>query len=687
MTNDILLFTLEMESASQEIRLLGGRVTQQFTNHVFVAILPDISDTGKLRHSRQQPYGPLDEISKLAADAWNSFQAKLLAGKDLVSPTEGLRWDAPGFQPPLKLGPSSNGESAISLRHTGTPTSLYLIGSVALGLVIVAGNTRELGFSHEEYVKVVAEVMEGLQFLVHAEPLAKVSFIYNIHLLSIEAVPNNNCGDTAEFCEAIWRDPALNQLGYPSGIAGCTEYAADLKGFNNTDWACIGFFTKYPLFHFAYARSVQTCMQYANGSWGPDNIHRVFAHEVCHIFGAADEYSNKKTQCTCKESGYLKIPNTNCVNCPGNHVPCLMDANTLNFCQWTRQQLGWSSRFFNPVLLKQILPICDTYNDMYVWGVDIDNTVYLRYRFNGQWTIWQPDWYNAPRMRSITPLHDDTDNIHLFGVRPDNTVYLNKRIGALWSGWNSWYGAPRVQSIDAFKDGDNNLYVFGFGTDNSVYLNRHAGDHWSGWQPNWQNAPKMKSISAVHDRQNNLYIFGIATDNTVYLNKHERDSWSGWRHDWENAPSLISVLPVIDADNNVYAFGVGTDYTVYVNVRSGGQWSGWQLNWGNVDHMRSFGSATDIHGTLYVWGIGVDGTSYLNYRYKGKWMGWHAQWGRPSDFIDPNLYFITAVFDKNNNPHVWGIGINNNAKGNNHVEYFNWRKGEEWSGWLYQWGM
>lgn len=697
MTDDILLFTLNMHDATTEIKSFGGRVTQQFTdnminhgytNSVFVAVLPDISVVGKLKNSRPQPYDPLDNVSKLVVAAWNSFQSKLPAEKDTASPAKGLSWSAAGLQPPLKLGWDGEREREITLGSTGVATSLYLIGSVAIGVIIVSGSYAPLAFSDDDKIKVLAETMQGLKFLVHAEPLANISFVYNIHSVMVTALPDESCNDFNS-CEEIWRDPALNELGYPAGMQGCREFAAGLKNINDTNWSFLAFFTKYRLYHWAYAGSVRLCMEYFN-NWRQDNIniYAVIAHEVCHIFGAADEYANEVGQCSCDKSGYLKIPNKNCVKC-GDHVPCLMDEGTLRLCPWSRLQLGWSSKFFDPLLFKQISPVCDKSDNLFVWAVDVDNKVYLRYRDNGEWTGWEAGWFNAPALQNIAPLWDDTDNIHVFGVGEDNIIYLNKRIHGKWSGWLSpWSAGPRLQRIDTFKDGDNNLYVFGIGTDNTVFLYKHEGDSWSSWQANWHNAPKMKSVSGISDRNNNVYIFGIGTDNTVYFIKHEGDSWSRWQQNWYNASKMKSILPVIDPlSDTVYVFGVGMDNRMYVIHGSRDQWSDWIINWEGMSWMQHFGAATDSLGVLNVWGIAPDGTSFLNYLYKGKWVGWHEKWGRPADFLTPNLYFLTPVFDRNDNPHVWGLGINNNAMGNNNVEYFNWRDKDIWSGWQYQWGM
>ena len=134
-------------------------------------------------------------------------------------------------------------------------------------------------------------------------------------------------------------------MGYAAGRTGYQQYANDLRSNRHTDWAYVAFFTKYPLNHFAYAVVEKVVISYANDNWGPDNIHRVFAHESSHIFGAADEYGS----CACGGSyGHLNVPNNNCVNCfpPGTQVACLMNANTLAMCEFSRRQIGWDESLF-----------------------------------------------------------------------------------------------------------------------------------------------------------------------------------------------------------------------------------------------------------------------------------------------------------------------------------------------------
>ncbi len=67
------------------------------------------------------------------------------------------------------------------------PTSLRMEGSIALGLIIVAGTVSGLGFSDAETGLVVQEVMEGCQSLASAYPRAKVTFVYVTRILTMQS--------------------------------------------------------------------------------------------------------------------------------------------------------------------------------------------------------------------------------------------------------------------------------------------------------------------------------------------------------------------------------------------------------------------------------------------------------------------------------------------------------------------
>jgi len=227
--------------------------------------------------------------------------------------------------------------------HAPAPTSSYLEGSVAVGIVIVEGPTADLRFSAAERTKVVAEVQNGLSWLASMNPSGGISFTYDIRVVTLTVPPNPSAPDL----EAHWRNPAMAALGYTPDWNGVVRYVEDNRTRFRTRWTYCAYFTKYPINWFAYASigGPRLVMAYANDGWGPDNIDRVFAHESGHVFGCPDEYAG--SGCSCGGSwGRFGRPNSNCENCaPGGGVPCLMKANTWALCNVTPAHLGWLSPF------------------------------------------------------------------------------------------------------------------------------------------------------------------------------------------------------------------------------------------------------------------------------------------------------------------------------------------------------
>jgi hypothetical protein len=348
MADGVLLFTEDAERTRREITAVGGRVTQQFTERVLVAVLPETVEPESLVAATVQQPDSLDPASELAAGAWRDFQAKLIQ-EAAPSETEGVSWDAGNREPPDRpedLDPTEAPVAPTELepqRSTGTPTSLYMTGSVGVGVVIVSG-TADFQLTPAEQQTVIQEVQEGLDFLANAEPRAQLSFIYDIRPVTVSAAPGSTV--SYESAESPWRNEALGAMGFAASRQGSIDYVNDLKQRLDTNWAFVAYFTKYPLRHFAYAVAEKTVMHFDNDGWGTSLINRVFAHETCHIFGAADEYGS----CGCGEShGYLSVPNSNCVNCPGTQLDCLMSGNVLQMCEWSRGQIGWDERLFPSV--------------------------------------------------------------------------------------------------------------------------------------------------------------------------------------------------------------------------------------------------------------------------------------------------------------------------------------------------
>jgi len=281
----------------------------------------------------------LSETEQLGAQAILLRSSSAYAEVKANRPRQGEEWDMEGSCLELSIAAAPEAEAEAEAVPAGAPTSAYLEGRVAVGIVIVEGPSADLQFSAAERAKVVAEVQNGLSYLATANPAAGVSFAYDIRVVQVSVTADPNAADL----EARWRDPAMAALGYPAAWGSVDRYIRDIRTRLDTRWTYVGFFTKYPLGHFAYASigGPRLVMQYDNDGWGPDNIDRVFAHESGHIFGAPDEYSG--SNCDCGGNwGRFGRPNVNCQLCaPGGGIACLMKGNDFTMCQVTPAHLGW----------------------------------------------------------------------------------------------------------------------------------------------------------------------------------------------------------------------------------------------------------------------------------------------------------------------------------------------------------
>jgi hypothetical protein len=287
----------------------------------------------------------------------------------------------------------------------------YLVGSVSVGLTIVSGPDPDLQFSGFEISNTINQVRLALQVLAEAEPSANVSFLLVTAVLNIDAQPlPGPCPDDYETCEAVWRNPALVQLGCVPVATGAYEYDSFIRADNYTTWAYTAFFTKYPLTHFAYTTCGATVMQYSNGPYGPGQLYRVFAYETCSLFGAANELE----PCSCGPSGYFSIPNDNCDTCPDTGYPkvsCLMKKIDLNsICFWTRRQLGWPAwnmgrPVSNQTALEGPITLCEYQNTLYLIYREYGGTqIYVTTSIDGiNWTDRSPipDQYCGAGMSSV----------------------------------------------------------------------------------------------------------------------------------------------------------------------------------------------------------------------------------------------------------------------------------------------
>lgn len=174
MPRDVLLSAEGQEDLEQRITQSKGRVTHRFAGGLLIARFPDSARFQGLEAgltSREfvghKPANAKEKVLKLVAKAW---AANINSGPDLA-PTaeEGVAWTDQNFTAPAfntgafeaelsPLAPANNGAVALS---TGTPTSRYMVGSIALGLVIVSGDKSALAFTDAEKEKIIEQVQRG----------------------------------------------------------------------------------------------------------------------------------------------------------------------------------------------------------------------------------------------------------------------------------------------------------------------------------------------------------------------------------------------------------------------------------------------------------------------------------------------------------------------------------------------
>lgn len=313
-----ILYTNNILNAEEEIKKLGARLTHQFSTSVIVINFSTSVDDENLEATfinSNRLQQELNETEKRLIKAWKSGNEN--------------------------IDKSFNRSQAPSRKGIIPPdTSRYMNGKIAIGLVIVSGPSQ---YEHgdDEKDKILQEVLKATDFLANAEPRAQITFMYNLYYTNIIIDPKTRgtSDDEYEKLESPWRDSALKKLGYVSGDEGINKLTHQIRNDSNSKWAYVSFFTKYPIFHFAYASRQHIVMEYKNGEWGPNRIHGVFAHETCHLFGAYDEYGEHNGD----PSGTLQVINGNAEKCDQirKKESCLMKNIELKLCVFSRGQLGW----------------------------------------------------------------------------------------------------------------------------------------------------------------------------------------------------------------------------------------------------------------------------------------------------------------------------------------------------------
>ena len=341
---EMLLHTENIGKAVDEVKAAGGQVMLQLGDELLVAQVPThVAKQNSFSHASAHISSSVSEWTLRYANAY------WMARKERLKPQPKVqKWTE-------KTAPMAlHRDDPDAVFQEGSPYRSTMTGKISFLILIVSG-PDDLAFSDDEKQKVINECVDGMVFWsskANAHRRNTVQFVLHSTSMWINASNPSSCDDNDySICHDVFVDPALDTIHYPPGNTGKDELAQAYVDFDEADGAFLAFFSKYRQNHFAYAYfgGGPIYMQYSNDGWGPDQLDRVFAHEMGHVFNAPDEY----TKCQCSKAyggGSCTATNDNCNNNNGDdctsesdQVACIMDSNdmTVDPCSFTKKHLGW----------------------------------------------------------------------------------------------------------------------------------------------------------------------------------------------------------------------------------------------------------------------------------------------------------------------------------------------------------
>lgn len=231
-------------------------------------------------------------------------------------------------------------------------------GKNSVGVVFVeSSRNRGPKFNSSTRNEITNEIISGLSWLVTQHPSNNLSWVYDFQFVNIDVANQANQAALSSSFDKYWREPAMGEVVFEGHNYNPTDddidkYKGDMRVHHESEHAIAIFVTPFGTSWHAYSSGKRFIVlsEHGNdwgGGWGQDELNITTAHEMCHKYGAADEYGGNGTPCSScgGEHGCDNIPNGNCEKCAKTGEGCIMKDHELNLCQYTRGQIGWSDIF------------------------------------------------------------------------------------------------------------------------------------------------------------------------------------------------------------------------------------------------------------------------------------------------------------------------------------------------------
>jgi hypothetical protein len=258
----------------------------------------------------------------------------------------------PAIKDDVKVPPINILQSSGDPRPGMMETSEYMIGKVGV-LIIFVESTGRIDPNMEDWqdwrmVQVEQGIYRALWWWRSQYPFGSPKLEFYVNRNRIIGYTDYEPIIRPHTDERLWVPQILSRLGCGSGenhyimAKSCADQTRKSWGM---DWAFIIFVIDsyndadgafadatdfgWNWFAYAYLNGPYLVVTYDNNGWGVNNMDRVVAHEIGHIFGATDEYNGKPEQW-----GYLYEWDVD-----GSR--CIMDTSEWCISVGTRRQIGW----------------------------------------------------------------------------------------------------------------------------------------------------------------------------------------------------------------------------------------------------------------------------------------------------------------------------------------------------------
>ncbi len=523
-----------VEAAIERLRALGIEAQHVLPGGAIIASVPTSAEAGAnelpevraiIRVTVAIP-ASADPDTTTAIKIWNT----LLQPETATDAPDGQPLVRDAFVPPE---PDMSTSAVLAAAAPGTTqTSEFMIGKVAVGVIIPESNGSGENWSAARQDTVFSQIVTGLNWWVNkGGAAAHLTFYYDKKF----SVPTQYEPITMQGYEdeSTWVSDIFANMGYSSGtpFARARSYINNLRSTMATDWSFAiivvdslndsdGMFTT-GRFGYAWLGGPYVIMTYDNDGWGISRMNQVTSHETGHIFLADDEYCQQGYACcTSANAGYLNIPNTNCELDNPASVSCVMKSNDDYLCQYTWAQIGWRDSDSDG------LP--DT----------VDNTVGCTYS-----TITTPNDDSTPTIYGTA-----TDIPCVAPLRSDVTI--NKITAVKWCiDGGVWSDAA---SADGAFDEDSESFTF---TTQTLGAGLHTVQT-QAFSSSGNASPVISSTLEVR-----------LTTNVIYVNKANQNAvrdGSGWTTAYQTITQAISA-----STSGKEIWVASGDYAERITIKSG----------------------------------------------------------------------------------------------------------------------